>query len=156
MQYDWVNTRWGRLLIVADDEALRAVRFEGSRHFERPERHWRRNGPVAAEAARQLRAYLRGDLPRFELPLAPQGTAFERRVWRVVQKIPYGRTLAYGEVAARLRNPHAARAVGGAVGHNPIVIVIPCHRVVGRGGRLGGFSASLERKRALLQLEQRS
>jgi methylated-DNA-[protein]-cysteine S-methyltransferase len=155
MQYRWLRTRWGRILVVADPHAVRTVQFEGSRYFTAPEPGWQRGGALADEASRQLGAYLQGELRAFDLPLAPAGTAFERRVWRQLMKIGYGQTATYGEVARRTGNPRASRAVGAAAGHNPIGIVIPCHRVIGQGGRLTGFAAGVERKAALLELERR-
>ena len=152
--YEWLRTPWGRLLVCADDRALRLVRFEDSRGSQRPERDWQRGGPVVEEAIRQLSAYLGGNLRRFTLPIAPEGSPFDRQVWRALRKIRFGRTDTYGQLAERIGKPGAARAVGAAAGRNPIAIVIPCHRLLARGGRLGGFSAGLHRKRALLDLEQ--
>jgi methylated-DNA-[protein]-cysteine S-methyltransferase len=106
--------------------------------------------PAARE---QLRAYFEGRLREFELPLAPAGTPFQHRVWRALLEIPYGRTVTYGELAARLGQPGASRAVGLANGRNPIAVVIPCHRVVGAGGALTGYGGGIERKRWLLDLE---
>jgi methylated-DNA-[protein]-cysteine S-methyltransferase len=108
---------------------------------------------VLSEAAAQLDAYFAGELRRFEVPLAPRGTAFQQSVWVAVARIPYGATASYGEVAATLRRPSACRAVGAANGRNPLPIVIPCHRVVGSAGALTGYGGGLERKRALLDLE---
>jgi methylated-DNA-[protein]-cysteine S-methyltransferase len=111
--------------------------------------------PLLAEAARQLTAYFARDLKEFELPLRPDGTPFQLRVWEQLRAIPYGETTSYGEIARRLdMNPGASRAVGAANGRNPIGIVIPCHRVVGAGGLLSGYAGGVERKQALLDLEQ--
>jgi methylated-DNA-[protein]-cysteine S-methyltransferase len=119
--------------------------------------HWaegeRRNGsPLLAEAARQLEAYFAGKLANFDLPLRPAGSGFEHRVWDAMQRIPYGETRCYGDLASDIGS--APRAVGGACGRNPIPIVIPCHRVLGKAG-LGGYSGSggLETKQTLLALE---
>jgi methylated-DNA-[protein]-cysteine S-methyltransferase len=103
---------------------------------------------------RQLREYFSGRRTEFELPLAPQGTAFQRGVWRQLQEIPYGETISYGELAKRVGNPKASRAVGAANGQNPIPIVIPCHRVIGSNGKLTGFGGGLPTKEALLALER--
>jgi methylated-DNA-[protein]-cysteine S-methyltransferase len=108
-----------------------------------------------APAREQLDAYFAGELERFDLEVEPGGTAFDRRVWTAVGAIPYGRTLAYGELAARLGVPRAARAVGHANGRNPLPIVIPCHRLIGADGRLTGYRGGLERKRLLLEHEAR-
>ncbi len=110
--------------------------------------------PLADEAARQVRAYLAGQRREFDLPLAPRGTDFQRAVWEQVSAIPYGRTRTYGEIAAALGRPGSARAVGAAVGRNPIWLAIPCHRVVGKGGALTGYAGGLERKAFLLALER--
>ena len=109
--------------------------------------------PLLDEAKRQLDAFFGGRLTIFDLPLRPRGTPFQKALWRLLEKIPYGQVLTYGDLAARMKS--APRAVGGACGCNPIPIVIPCHRVVGAGGRLGGFSGGVgvQTKRALLRLE---
>jgi methylated-DNA-[protein]-cysteine S-methyltransferase len=105
------------------------------------------------EARRQLDAYFAGQLMQFDLPLAPEGTDFQKRVWTELQNIPFGETITYGELARRLGNPNASRAVGLANGRNPLSILIPCHRVVGANGKLTGYSGGLSRKEALLKLE---
>ncbi len=111
-------------------------------------------GPGAyARIERQLDAYFRGARTPFDLPLSPRGTPFQLRVWEELRRIPWGRTLTYGELARRLGDPRLARAVGAANGANPISIVIPCHRLVGAGGDLTGYASGLDRKRALLALE---
>ncbi len=107
-----------------------------------------------AEALRQLRAYFAGERRAFELDLAPEGTPFQQQVWRELLKIPYGQTLSYGELAARVDGPASSRAVGHANHVNPLPIVIPCHRVIGKNGALVGFGAGLSIKRALLDLER--
>lgn len=111
--------------------------------------------PLLREAARQLAAYFDGALRAFDLPLAAQGSAFDRAVWRALTAIPYGERRAYGEIAAAIGRPKACRAVGGACSRNPLLIVVPCHRVVGASGKLTGFAAGIEQKRALLELEER-
>ena len=108
---------------------------------------------LASAAHAQLAAYFAGELERFELPLAPHGTHFQRRVWEAVAAIPYGATASYSEVAAAVGRPAACRAVGAANGRNPLAIVVPCHRVVGAAGALTGYGGGLGRKRALLDLE---
>ena len=108
---------------------------------------------IEREAESQLRAYFAGELTRFDLPLSPRGTEFQRRVWDAVARVPYGTTTTYSAVAATLGRPSACRAVGAANGRNPLPIVVPCHRVVGASGALTGYGGGLERKRALLDLE---
>jgi methylated-DNA-[protein]-cysteine S-methyltransferase len=112
---------------------------------------------VLAEAQRQLTAYFAGELNEFDLPLAPVGTPFQRRVWHELEQIPYGETASYGEIAVRLGlPPGASRAVGTANGSNPIAIVVPCHRVIGANGTLTGYAGGLHRKRYLLDLESQA
>ncbi len=102
---------------------------------------------------RALERYFRGELQVFELPVAPEGSAFQRKVWRALQRVPYGATVSYGELARRIGRPGASRAVGRANATNPISVVIPCHRVIGADGTLTGYGGGLERKRKLLELE---
>ena len=136
----------GPLTITAEDGAVTAIDF-GPGGGRSP------NGGVLAEAARQLTAYFAGERREFALPLAPSGTPFRLRVWEAMQAIPYGQTRSYGDLARDLDS--APRAIGGACGANPIPLVIPCHRVTGAGGALGGFSggAGCDTKRQLLALE---
>jgi methylated-DNA-[protein]-cysteine S-methyltransferase len=113
--------------------------------------------PLLLEAVRQLSAYFAGQRRDFDLPLGPEGSAFQQQVWRALQEIPYGVTASYGELARRLgRTPAASRAVGMANGRNPLPIVIPCHRVIGAKGALVGYSGGMDRKQRLLELERRS
>jgi len=113
--------------------------------------------PVLAEARRQFELYFAGELREFDLPLSAHGTAFQRRVWAELAEVPYAETVSYGEIARRLGlPPGASRAVGSANGANPLAIIVPCHRVIGAGGKLTGYAGGLERKRALLELEARA
>lgn len=109
---------------------------------------------VLTEAADQLADYFAGRRLRFDLPLAPVGTAFQRKVWTGLRTIPYGRTTSYGELAAEIGQPTASRAVGLANGRNPLAVIVPCHRVIGRDGTLTGFGGGLARKRWLLEHER--
>jgi methylated-DNA-[protein]-cysteine S-methyltransferase len=142
----------GELLLVSDGAALTAVRFDDARRG-RPTPDGA-DDPVIAEAAAQLRAYFAGERTAFDLPLRAAGTPFEQTVWDELRQIPYGETTSYGELAARVGEPSAARAVGRANGRNPIPIIVPCHRVIGADGSLTGFGGGLETKRALLDLER--
>jgi O-6-methylguanine DNA methyltransferase len=108
---------------------------------------------IAAEAERQLRAYFGGELRQFDLPLDLRGTDFQLRVWRELESIPYGETRSYSQIAAAIGAPQAVRAVGAANGANPIPIVVPCHRVIGSGGKLVGYGGGLPLKKRLLELE---
>jgi methylated-DNA-[protein]-cysteine S-methyltransferase len=108
---------------------------------------------VLAEAERQLSDYFAGRRRRFDLPLAPSGTDFQMATWRALRKVPFGKTISYGELARRLGSPRAVRAIGAANGANPIAIIVPCHRVIGKDGSLTGYGGGLETKRRLLALE---
>jgi methylated-DNA-[protein]-cysteine S-methyltransferase len=140
----------GDLVIVGDGEALTGVHF-GARVAPRPS--WRRDPAPLAEATDQLAAYFAGVRREFDLWLAPQGTAFQRRVWAALAAIPYGGTTTYGKLAAEIGHPGSARAVGAANGANPLAIVVPCHRVIGGDGALTGYAGGLAAKRLLLELE---
>jgi methylated-DNA-[protein]-cysteine S-methyltransferase len=143
-----VDSPIGPLGLVATDDALRAVLFDGAR--VRPEGR----SPVLDDAERQLAAYFDGELTSFELPLELEGSEFQRRCWLALASIPYGQTVSYGEQARRLGlGPDAARAVGAANGRNPLPIVLPCHRVIGADGSLTGFGGGLDTKRFLLEHE---
>jgi len=147
-----VTSPIGALLLISDGEALTGIHFDG-RHGMAPTPGGEHD-PVIVEAARQLRAYFAGERHSFALPLRPAGTEFEVEVWEELRRIPYGETLSYGELADRVGNPSAARAVGRANACNPIPIVIPCHRVIGADGSLTGFGGGLDTKRRLLDLER--
>ena len=153
LNYSYLETPIGTLLIAGDD-AVRIVSFPNKKMP--PEPTWKENRRgVVAEAVRQLKDYFAGARSDFDLPVQPEGTEFQRRVWRSLQEIPYGDTISYGELARRVGNPQASRAVGAANGQNPIPIVIPCHRVIGANGKLTGFGGGLPTKELLLALEAR-
>ena len=143
----------GELILVSDGSALTGLRFTGQRHFPAG---LPAPGPVSAsevfeDTARWLDLYFSGKRPSFLPRLSPEGTAFQRTVWERLLRIPYGKTVTYAGLAAGLGT--SARAVGGAVGRNPISLIIPCHRVVGAGGALTGYAGGIRRKEALLRLE---
>lgn len=154
-----VDTTLGDLTLVASEGALTGVYFP--HHWVTPERSVlggqvpADTDPVLSSAATQLGEYLAGQRRSFDLPTALRGDAFQQRVWALLEEIPYGGTLTYGEIAERLGDVALARTVGRAVGHNPLSIVVPCHRVVGKNGALTGYAGGLKRKRALLELEER-
>lgn len=154
MNYTYLETPIGRLLIAGDATAVHRITFPQRGHAAKPEPEWQESqrGPVG-EAVRQLNEYFAEKRAAFDLPLAPEGTAFQRSVWRQLQEIPYGETISYGELARRVGNPKASRAVGSANGANPLPIVIPCHRVIAGDGTLGGFGGGLPTKQMLLALE---
>jgi len=156
MNYCYYESPVGPLLIAGDQDAVRYIFFPKKGKPGKPQRGWIESptGPVA-HAAAQLREYFSGDRTEFDLPLALDGTPFQRAVWRKLMEIPYGETISYGELARRVGNPKASRAVGSANGANRIPIVIPCHRVIASGGKLGGFGGGLPVKEALLALEKK-
>lgn len=156
VQYDDIDSPVGRLRVAADAQGLRCVWFPQSRltPAEVPA-HWKRSSARLAEARQQLDDYFAGRRRHFELPLHPIGTPFQMAVWRELQRIPYGVTISYGELAQRIGKPAAVRAVGAANGRNPLSIVVPCHRVIGANGKLVGFGGGLPTKQHLLELEVR-
>jgi methylated-DNA-[protein]-cysteine S-methyltransferase len=153
-QYQWTPSSWGPLLLAATDQGLCGMWFESQKHS--PDTSgWRMQGhPTTAQALLQLEQYFAGQRTTFDLPLdLTAGTEFQQQVWQALLRIPSGQTSSYGAVAALLGNTAAVRAVGAAVGRNPVSIIVPCHRVVGATGALTGYAGGLERKTALLQLE---
>jgi len=157
VNYAYLETPIGILLIAGNDAAVERISFPIRGKATKPEPGWQESQRGAvAEAIRQLQEYFAGKRTGFDLPLAPKGTEFQRAVWRQLQDIPYGETISYGELARRVGNPKAARAVGSANGANPLPIVIPCHRVIAGDGSIGGFGGGLPTKEILLALEQRT
>ena len=145
----------GDLLLLANGPALTHCLFAEEHSGPRPAAwHDGSANPLLLEARRQLRAYFAAELREFTLPLAPEGTAFQLLVWQKLRLIPYGTTWSYGEMARRIDNPKASRAVGLANGRNPLSIIVPCHRVIGASGALVGYGGGLPRKVSLLDLEQ--
>jgi methylated-DNA-[protein]-cysteine S-methyltransferase len=152
--YTQIESPLGPLLLAADDSGLRHILFSSQAQPPRPDPTWREEAAPLTETIRQLQAYFSGDLENFNLPLAPEGTPFQMDVWQRLCDIPYGQTISYGELARRIGNPKASRAVGLANGSNPIPIVIPCHRVIGSNGKLTGYGGGLPIKEKLLALER--
>jgi methylated-DNA-[protein]-cysteine S-methyltransferase len=148
----------GDLRLVARDGVVTGIDFEPFTYADgRPRGDREDADPLLVETARQLKAYFAGDLREFDLPLAPAGTAFQRRVWDALLTVPYGSTASYGQIAGKIGMTNAAsRAVGTANGQNPLPIVIGCHRIIGADGSLTGYAGGLERKRLLLDLESDS
>jgi methylated-DNA-[protein]-cysteine S-methyltransferase len=153
--YTYLETSIGSLLLTASDSGLRSVLFPEDGRPAIPDPDWQRDASLLQEPIRQLRAYFAGKLENFDLALAPQGTPFQQKVWDELCLIPYGETISYGELARRIGNPNASRAVGLANGSNPIPIIIPCHRVIGSNGKLTGYGGGLHIKEKLLALERR-
>lgn len=154
LAYASTDSPIGTLLIAGDAAGLRLISFQSGAHRVTPEKSWRLDERMFADVIGQLQAYFAGELRRFDLRLAPEGTRFQQEVWRQLLTIPYGDTISYGELARRVGNPRASRAVGAANGRNPLPIVIPCHRVIGASGALTGFGGGLPIKAALLALER--
>ena len=144
------------LLLTSNGTALTGIFMVAHKHGPEIGQGWIQDDAAAPfpEAKRQLEAYFAGQLTEFDLPLAPVGTDFQRRVWDELRRIPYGQTISYGELARRIGNPNASRAVGLANGRNPFSIIVPCHRVVGSGGKLVGYAGGMTRKETLLALER--
>lgn len=154
------NSPLGGILLAADEIGLTGLWFDGQKYFARdlPAEHVEQNTPVLSEAKRWLDIYFTGREPDFTPPLHPIGSVFRQAVWEILLQIPYGQTTTYGEIArqlaAKLGLPRmSAQAVGGAVGHNEISIIIPCHRVVGTNGSLTGYAGGIDKKVKLLELE---
>ena len=152
-----VSTRIGDLTLVASDNALAGVYFP--HHWVKPSPEVlgdrvEATDPVIAGATRQLDEYLAGERTTFDLPTVLRGDEFQRRVWSILEEIPYGGTSSYGDIAERLGDRTLAQRVGKAVGQNPLSIVVPCHRVIGKNGSLTGYAGGLKRKQFLLELEE--
>lgn len=148
--YFGLETPIGLITLVEEGDAVTQLHF--GNFFYGTAEH--KETPLLQEAARQLTAYFQGQLRDFSLPLQPQGTTFQRSVWEQLQRIPYGQTRSYGDIARACGNPKASRAVGMANNRNPISIIIPCHRVIGADGKLVGYGGGLDIKIRLLELEK--
>ncbi len=154
MNYTYLDTPIGELLLAGDQYILREIGFPDGPKRRRAEKGWELRDAFFGEAKTQLNDYFGGSLREFTLSLEPSGTPFQRSVLDELQKIPYGETVSYGEIASRLKKPKAMRAVGAANGRNPIPVIIPCHRVIGANGKLTGFGGGLPTKEWLLKLER--
>ncbi|QNO15593.1 methylated-DNA--[protein]-cysteine S-methyltransferase [Alkalicella caledoniensis] len=151
MYYKIIETPIGKLTLICDDISLTSIAFgekQMSEEFEEKQLH-----PILVETSRQLSLFFEGKLQEFNIPLNPSGTTFQKAVWDSLKEIPYGKTVSYGDVAKNIGNPKSVRAVGQANNKNPIPIIIPCHRVVGKDGSLVGYGGGLDIKKYLLALE---
>ncbi len=153
MKYIYMNSKIGPLML-AGRTTLEIIRFPVKGERKAPGKGWIEDNTIFPEAVSQLTQYFEGRLKQFNLDLQPKGTAFQKQVWQALLTIPYGTTVTYGEIAERIDNPKAFRAVGLANRSNPIPIIIPCHRVIGKNGKLTGFAGGLDIKQALLDLER--
>jgi methylated-DNA-[protein]-cysteine S-methyltransferase len=153
--YDTFQSPQGRMLLVANDDGVSGVYFVGQKYFPEKEKEWKRDPDHAPlrQVKRELAEYFAGKRKRFEVALAPEGTPFQRSVWKAISSVGFGKTLTYAELAGKAGFPGSARAAGAATGRNPISVIVPCHRIVGSDGSLTGYAGGLNRKRALLVLE---
>lgn len=153
--YDTYESPHGRMLLVATDDGLSGVYFNRQKYFPAKDKQWLRapNHASLKQAKRELGEYFAGKRTRFEVALVPDGTPFQRSVWKAISRVGFGKTITYGTLAAKAGRPGSARAAGAATGRNPIGIIVPCHRIVGANGSLTGYAGGLDRKRALLALE---
>ena len=150
----------GRILLAADEVGITGLWFEGQKYFGNtlPDKHIPQETEILTEAKKWLDVYFSGEEPKFTPPLHPDGSTFRQAVWQILLQIPYGQTITYGEIARKIAETKntsrmSAQAVGGAVGHNEIAIIIPCHRVVGTNGSLTGYAGGIDKKISLLELE---
>jgi methylated-DNA-[protein]-cysteine S-methyltransferase len=153
--YARFDTPLGTVLATAVAGFITSVNFVDAKYTPPVSADWKEDpeAPPLKACAEQLAQYFAGQRERFDLPLAPQGTEFQKRVWREIAALPFGKTITYAELAARAGSPGSARAAGAATGRNPIGIVVPCHRIVGADGSLTGYAGGLERKTRLLEIE---
>ncbi|HSE41542.1 MAG TPA: methylated-DNA--[protein]-cysteine S-methyltransferase [Acidobacteriota bacterium] len=151
IRYSNFRSPIGALLIAENNAGVIAIHFPNGK--ERIEPSWKQVDHLQSGITEQLDEYFRGERFDFDVPLVPQGTPFQLRVWNALQKIPYGETISYLDLAKRIGSPQAVRAVGAANGANPLPIVIPCHRVIGHNGKLVGYGGGLEIKKHLLSME---
>jgi methylated-DNA-[protein]-cysteine S-methyltransferase len=151
--YTTLESPIGELLLLGDGRTLRGLYMQRGRRPIDVDPRWKRAAEPFAGVQLQLREYFAGERTEFDTPLTLDGSAFEQRVWQALREIPYGETISYGEIARRIGQPSAARAVGLANARNPIAVIVPCHRVIGANGTLTGYGGGLERKRLLLELE---
>ena len=152
--YTQLDSPVGTLLLTLENEHLTNICMFNQKRTITVQTDWVESGRHFRTIARQLEEYFRGKRRIFDIPMRPQGTDFQMSVWQELLKIPYGETATYGDIAKRIDNPKAVRAVGLANGRNPLPIVIPCHRVIGANGRLTGFGGGLENKALLLKIEK--
>jgi methylated-DNA-[protein]-cysteine S-methyltransferase len=160
----WMDSPVGKVLLTASDRAITGLYLENQKYFPKlaepaeEEARWsktdRRSSPLLDLAQTQLAEYFALQRQQFDLPIAPEGTAFQQQVWQLLQQIPFGETISYGTLAQWYGQPQASRAVGAANGRNPISIIVPCHRVVASTGKLTGYAGGLDRKQWLLTHEQ--
>jgi methylated-DNA-[protein]-cysteine S-methyltransferase len=155
LAYTEIESPVGKLLLAGSEESLHVLWFQSGPRAMTPDPSWRRDERPLRRALEELQEYFAGKRQDFNIDVQPEGTPFQRTVWNELQRIPYGETISYGELADRVGNPKASRAVGLANGANPISIVVPCHRVIGANGKLTGYGGGLNIKEKLLALERK-
>lgn len=153
--YTYFDSPLEKILLQSDGHFLTALYFPNHKWGTTPEKTWREDDAPFTEVRRQLSEYFAGERQQFDLPLKLHGTPFQQQVWQELTRIPFGLTITYGELARRVENPAAMRAVGAANGRNPVSIIVPCHRVIGANGKLTGYGGGMERKDWLLAWERR-
>jgi len=155
--YTIMESPVGNIILIADHNSLCAIYWPNQKVDEKkfPDLEKKDSSKVLRSTVKQLSDYFKGKRTEFDLPLRPLGTNFQEQVWRALTSIDYGDTVSYGDIANHIKNPKAVRAVGAAIGKNPISIIIPCHRVIGSNGKLTGFAGGLSTKEFLLNLESR-
>ena len=153
-RYRTIDSPIGRLTLAGQESCLTNLAMEDGAHPPSDCSHWVEDMAAFPDVVAQLATYFAGERTDFDVALCPAGTRFQRRVWDALAEIPYGETCSYGEIARRIGQPGAARAVGLANGRNPIAVIVPCHRVIGANGALTGYAGGIEVKRVLLDLEK--
>ena len=156
LSYKEMDSPVGKLRLVAGEKALVGILWENNGRAKLDEARFDPRHPILLEAERQLGEYFAGERTRFNLPLDPRGSEFQKRVWQALKRIPYGKTRSYLDLAKAIGSPKACRAVGAANGRNPLPVVVPCHRVIGANGKLTGFAGGLKIKATLLAHEARA
>ena len=154
--FDTFQSPQGGMLLLANDEGVSGVFFDRQKYHPEKQVDWKENPEhkLLRQAKRELAEYFAGKRTRFDVALAPDGTPFQRSVWKAISTVRFGETISYGELARRAGHSGSARAAGAATGRNPIGIIVPCHRIMGANGSLTGYAGGLERKRALIALER--
>ncbi len=153
-QFTYYQSPYGQMTLQANEDGLLGAWFEIQTTQPQELGIYSDNHPILSEAVCQLEEYFSGKRTQFELPLAAKGTAFQQAVWQALCRIPFGETWSYQQLADEIGNPKAVRAVGLANGKNPISVIVPCHRVIGKNGRLTGYAGGVETKQRLLELEK--
>ena len=157
-RHAYIDTELGGMLLVAHGDTLTGAYFEGQKYPPAADAIGDvvsvEEDRLLAQAAAEMHAYLKGERDSFDVPIAPQGDEFSQRVWQILLRIPYGETATYGAIADELGSKGLSQRVGQSVGHNPLSVIVPCHRVLGSDGSLTGYAGGLDRKRALLALEE--